>query len=1179
MSPSLPQAIRRARPGAVLALACASLLSSGCGVSRTVGDAMYDLRNLEFGRLNPFSDAPPPMRIEGPTVAEVIADLPEALPPGAAVIVASPEAPARPEAPPAGAVASSPAALDAVIARYEAVLPALADETARFAVRKRVTDLKLERATVAADAAAYGEVIAAYDALLRESQARGMADDGASTPAIRYQLARARDLAGQGEAALADLDALIATAGPATDPALLREARFRRAEAAFSRGDYAAAARDYAAARGPESKYGLHAAYMLGWSHFRAGDQPAALQAMYDVIGELGSRPAGSIATSERELLADALRASVLALERTGGVGTLADAMRERSQPAWQVLPYEALGAFYLDGRRFQDAATAFERFETENALAKDAPAFALRAIDALGAGGFPTEVQRRKPRFVERYGAGSAFHDTHGDAGIAPYRRALLGFMDEETARLHALAQRERTPQAYAAAADWYRRWLRNFDRAPDATAPDAAALVEGDVRVDDAAIGERLFLLAEALTAGGDTAAAVPVFRGLVQRMPAHPRAREAGYAAVLGLTALVATDPARAGQLLAAELDFADRFGDDPRAPDVQLHAARSLLAREDHEGAALAAENALARWQLDAARAGIARRIAAEARLARDELPAAEAHFDAARGLTRDAAEQRELEGRLLATVGRQAENAEKAGDVDAAVAHLRRLVAIAPDAEPAIAGGLNVASLYIQAGRLAEAAAQLEASRSAHPGHPLVADVPLRLAELYERLQQPGRAADELLTVAAATNDAAQARQAHYHAAELLLPVDATRAEGVLADYVARFPTPVGFAAEAVAQLRGLTAGRPAALAPWQAAQMALYEDAVRAAAGAGATDSAELARPRALAAEVAFELAAPARLTYEGIALSQPLNASLTAKRAALDVAIAAYERAGAYGEPKVVTAATLAIGELYTRLADELRASPRPAAATGEGLERYEAALAERAAGIDAQAIGVHRLNAARAAEGAWDAAIAGSFAVLARLDPAAFARQEQLPAPPGIGLLDDAEGAALAPLLATALRAWRAGDHAAAARAFGQRLDEDADDVAALVGQGIALVALGDHEAALRRLDADAQALPAALAADPPAACAREVALGVALRHLGRLRAAEARYRACLAIDPGHAVAWRDLGVLQELYLQDAAAALETYRRAAAAAPSDGELAGWIARLEAANVVSRTP
>ena len=280
--------------------------------------------------------------------------------------------------------------------------------------------------------------------------------------------------------------------------------------------------------------------------------------------------------------------------------------------------------------------------------------------------------------------------------------------------------------------------------------------------------------------------------------------------------------------------------------------------------------------------------------------------------------------------------------------------------------------------------------------------------------------------------------------------------------------------------------------------------------------------------------------------------------------------------------EGRLGHAATLAIGDLYARLADELRASPRPEAATGEGLARYEAALAERAAGIDAQAIGVHRLNAARAAEGGWDSAIAGSFAVLARLDPAAFARQEQLPAPPGIALLDEAEGAALAPLVATALAAWRAGDHAAAVRAFGQQLDEDADDIAARVGQGIALVALGDDEAALRRLDAAtplSPAVAAAIAADPPVACAREVALGVALRRLGRLRDAEARYRACLAIDPGHAVAWRDLGVLQELYLQDAPAALEAYRRAAAAAPSDGELAGWIARLEAANVVSRTP
>lgn len=1175
-----------------VAIACASMLASGCGVSRTVGDAMYDLRHLEFDNLNPFGDAPPPVRVAGPTVGEVIADLPDVLPAGTRIATTAVPSPAEtaargaPAVPAASgepaasplpvSVAASPTALDAVIARYEAVLPSLADDAARFAVRKRVTDLKLERATVAGDPNGYGDVIAAYDALLRESRANtagnGAAAAGDLTPAIRYQLARAKDLAGQGDAALHDLDALIDEAGPGTDAALLREAHFRRGEAAFSRGDYAAAAKDYAQATGPASKYGLHASYMLGWSQFRAGDQAAALQAMYDVIGELGARPAGSLATSERELLADALRASVLALERTGGVGTLAQAMQARDEPPWQVLLYDALGTFYLDGRRYQDAATAFERFETENALAKDAPKFALRAIDALRAGGFPTEVQGRKPRFVERYGAGTAFHQAHGDAGIAPYRRALLGFIDEETARQHAQAQRERTPAAYAAAADWYRRWLVNFDRAPQPADVAAEALVDGDVRVDDAAIGEHLFLLGEALAAGGATADAVPVFRGLVHRLPTHPRAREAGYAAVLGLTALAETDTARAPQLLAAELEFADRFGDDPRAPDVQLHAARSLLTRADHEGAALAAENALARWQLDATRAGVARRIAAESRLARNELPAAEVHFAAARALATDVAEQRELEGRLLATVGKQAENAEQAGDVDAAVAHLRRLAEIAPTSETAIAGGLNVATLYLQARRLAEAAAQLEAMRAAHPGHALVRDVPLRLADLYEQLQQPGKAADELLLVAAAAADPEQARTARYHAAELLLPSDPARAETVLADYVARHPAPVAFAAEAIAQLRTLTAARAPELARWQKAQLALYDDAAR----GGRADDPALARPRALAAGVAFELAAPARAEFEALTLTQPLNASLAAKRTALDAAIAAYERAGTYGEPQVVTAATLAIGDLYARLADELRASPRPAGATEEGLARYESALATRADSIDEQAVDVYRINAARARDGAWDASIAASFAALARLAPASYARSEQLPVPLGMALLGTADGTALPPALVAALRAMQQGDHAAAERAFTERLAEEADDLAARTGVALAQLARGADETVLQQL----ASLPAP--ADAAELCTVQVARGVAQRRLGRLRDAEASYRACISADPSHAIAWRDLGVLYEIYLQDVPAALDAYRRALAAsanAGADAELAAWIARLEGNNVVSRAP
>ena len=797
----------RVRVSVLLSIVCLGL--AGCGVGRVLSNAAYDLQHLELGRMNPFSDDLPPVRVEGATVAEVIAALPDVLPEdtgsqrAAAPVAAEAGHAAKAGHAAAGTASAAPssigvpvavprssAALDEVIARYEQVLPALSDEGARFAVQKRVTDLKLERATFASDPVRYAEVIAAYEQLLRTVGSGAGADAASTAPALRYQLARARDLAGQSDAALADLDRIIAEAVPATDVAVLREAHFRRAEAAFARGAYTVAANDYAAARGADSKYGLHAGYMLGWSHFRSGAPAKALAAFYEVIALIGSRPADSLAGSEQEMLADVLRASVLALERTGGVTTLATSMRERGQPSWQALLYDAVGSFYLQGKRFQDAANAFERYEQENALAVAAPKFALRAIDALTDGAFPTEVALRKPRFVERYGAGSAFHDAHGDAGILPFALPLRAFIEEQTALMHSQAQRDPSPAAYAEAARWYRVWLANFDRAPaPPSTPNLGAAGAGSVTATDVEIGEHIFLLGETLVAGEQLAAAVPIMRGLVRRMPAHPRAREAGYATVLALTTLSSADASLSAQLLAAELDFADRFGDDPRAPDVQIHAARSLLSRQDHEGAALAAENALGRWTLSPVRAGLAHRIAAEGRLARAELPAAEAHFAAARALTVDPAEQGELQGRLLSTVGQQAELAEKSGDIAAAIGHLQRLTGIAPDSELAVAGGLNVASLYLQSGNLAAAAAQLESARAAHPEHALVRDVALRLADIYEKLQQPDKAAGELMRVARSTPDASQARAAHYHATELLLPVDVAGAERAIAERI------------------------------------------------------------------------------------------------------------------------------------------------------------------------------------------------------------------------------------------------------------------------------------------------------------------------------------------------------------------------------------------------------
>ena len=904
--------------------------------------------------------------------------------------------------------------LDEVVARYEEVLPALTDQDARLTVRKRIADLKLERQSLNLEQADYTQVIAEYESLLDAPASPQVRD--ALVLAIRYQMARARDLAGQADQAVSDLDGLLRTAGPGADRgqqrAFLQEARFRRAESAFSRGDYAAAADDYEVAAAPDSSYRLNASYMLGWARFRAGTTGPALAAFFTVVEQLHTgAAAGSLSGSERELLADTLRASVLCLERGPALETLAAAMHERQRPVWQAIVYVALGQFYLDHQRFQDASRTFARYEQDNPLLPDAPVFALRAIDAFTAGGFPNEAEALQPRFVEQYGRGAPFHAALGDHAVAPLRGRLRDFIDRLAAREHAAAQRWEDRQHYLQAAHWYRAWLTNFDMArgqesglaaPKPAAPsappaqgegaspeDAAVAATEDAAVAATGVGERLMLLGDVLVGSGQVDAAVPVYQELIARFPDHLRAREAGYAVVLALTQISKADPAQARRLLAAELEFADRFATDPRAPEVAVHAARALLDGGDNTAAATNAEHALERWPLSRAGAAVAREIAGEARFALGDLAAAEAHFRAARDLAATAPERTRWQARLVASIGGQAERARVAGDAGAAIGHLRRMASIDPDSAAAIAGRLNVAALLVQGNDLAGAAAELESIRAAHPRDPQVADVPLRLADLYERLQRPVAAADELALVAAHARDAEQARSARYHAAELYLAGNAqVQARRALQEYVQLYPRPVGIAAEAVAQLRQLAAAAhdEAALRKWTQLQMQLHDRAP--------ADGNE--RTRFLAAEAAFGAAEQLRSGFELIVLRQPLGVTLKEKRAALDNSVAAYERAGAYRVQQFLTGATLKIAGMYLQLGHDLQTSARPAGLTAAGLAQYEAALAGRARDLLERGVQVHELNAARARDGVWDASVAASFAALAALVPEKYARPE---------------------------------------------------------------------------------------------------------------------------------------------------------------------------------------
>jgi hypothetical protein len=88
---------------------------------------------------------------------------------------------------------------------------------------------------------------------------------------------------------------------------------------------------------------------------------------------------------------------------------------------------------------------------------------------------------------------------------------------------------------------------------------------------------------------------------------------------------------------------------------------------------------------------------------------------------------------------------------------------------------------------------------------------------------------------------------------------------------------------------------------------------------------------------------------------------------------------------------------ATFRIAELYQLLSADLMGSERPAGLSEEELEQYDILLEEQAFPFEEQAIELFEVNAARAAAGVYDDWIAASFAQLAILMPARYAKFEK--------------------------------------------------------------------------------------------------------------------------------------------------------------------------------------
>ncbi len=502
-------------------------------------------------------------------------------------------------------------------------------------------------------AATARQAIAAYEQLLAEQPA------GSDTDVALYQLARAHESLGEGERALARLDDLVARH---PHSAHFDEAQFRRGEVFFSAQRYGDAERAYAAVLGRDagSPFGQQALYKHGWALFKQSrdeESSASFLALLDgLLAEDGRRrPPAGLSRPEQELAADVMRALSITFSAAEGPASLQAALDRHGDAVYESSLYRALGELYVEKERYQDGAQAFRAYARRRPLDPDAPLLLVSATDAYAKGGFTSLVLEGKRQLVEEYGPRSAFWLAQGTDHDPRVSGAVQSSLLDLAQHHHALAQKGGAAADRDMAVRWYRDYLEGFDDAPQAPAT-------------------RL-LLADLLFDGANFEAAATEYERVAYSYAVAPAAGRAGYAALVAFDKAEGQvpEPQRAALRLRAidsSLRFADSFPQQPEVPGVLTRTTKALFDAGDRERAESVAQRVLALGpRADAGQQRVAWTVLAHTYFESARYPEAErAYGELAARLAPDDALRPEVSERLAASVYRQAEAKQAAGDV-------------------------------------------------------------------------------------------------------------------------------------------------------------------------------------------------------------------------------------------------------------------------------------------------------------------------------------------------------------------------------------------------------------------------------------------------------------------------------------------------------------------------------
>ncbi|PVZ62977.1 tetratricopeptide repeat protein [Pelagibaculum spongiae] len=796
---------------------------------------------------------------------------------------------------------------------------------------------------------------------------------------LYYQLAHVLDLQGKLEDQLEVLQLSVARFPSSKH---LNEQWFRIGELQFSLSQFIDAEKAYlevVSNTKQGSDFWRRASYKYAWSLYKNNEYQKSTEQLLELLDvtELwkDENLSDDTAVSLRQ---DIFYLLSLTFSYQDGNESVIALLEQKGIRPYEFQLFNNLGNFYLEGRRYLDAADVFRGYSKRHPGTSEALKMQLQVIEAFKNGGFPSQLLPAKEQLALEFGPGSQFWLKRP----LEKKKELAALLTPELIQLaehyHAAAREKSDPLFRDKAAAYYLQYLET-----------------------SGGNAQKNYQLAEVYMESGQYLKAAEAFAVSAYDYPTDEKSAESAYAvlvayqAQIGVKAKQQTEEERHFSLEQETfyaLKFADTFASDKRVVPVLLKVAQDQAAENNWDLAIKTSKRVIKLAKpTDKESLQPAWKLVAQAALDNQDYLAAEVGYLQLLELTpRRNKQYINYQNQLTSAVFKQAEIHAQANEIDLAVEDYLRIRKLHPKSSVLVNAEYDAATLLLNNERWQSAIEQLKIFNRRFNGHKFTKNINEKFALAYEKSGQLTLAAQVLGKIAKREGSSQLARESRWHAAELARKQNETQlAIDMYKRFVYDFPAPVAPNMEARKYLADL-----------YAAQKDDYRRNFwlkKITVGHKKAASLSTDRTAWLAAWAGYELAEPQFNRFESLRLKLPLERSLARKQKAMEKALKAYGNVVELGVADFATAATYRIAELYRLLGKGLLDSERPKDLDADTLEEYVLLLEDEAFPLEEQAIELHLTNAQRASQGVYDQWVKKSYLALGDLQPGRYQRGEK--------------------------------------------------------------------------------------------------------------------------------------------------------------------------------------